>query len=181
VALKATVQVDAFCRGSGPIKRKKLDENLTNSPPKAKSPKKLSAKTMRKLALGAFASATTMWIIAGFWHNDLGPKMLGGEGEQLSIQALSLTFVVYLIVALVIARTFMILPEHRRTIPAGMRIGAYAGLLWAVPHSLLGAAGAGDPLGPVALDALGHLLEEGLGGIVFGAAYLIGNGQNTDS
>lgn len=119
-----------------------------------------------------------MWIIAGFWHNDLGPKLLDSEGTQLSIQALTLTFFAYLIVALVIARTFMILPEHRRTVAAGMRIGGYAGLLWAVPHSLLGAAGAGDPLGPVFIDAFGHLIEEGIGGIVFGATYLIGNGQS---
>lgn len=139
---------------------------------------KLDQKTTRKLALGTFASATTMWIIAGFWHNDLGPRVLGGEGHPLSIQALLLTFLAYLFVAMVIARTFMILPEERRTIMSGLRIGGYAGLLWAVPHSLLIAAGASEPLVPVLIDGLGHLLEEGLGGIVFGAAYLVGNGQS---
>lgn len=142
---------------------------------------KTNLKTTRKLALGAFASATTMWIIAGFWHNDLGPTLLANGDEQLSIQALILTFVAYLIVALVIARTFLLLPEHRRTVAAAMRIGGYAGLIWAVPHSLLGAAGAGDPMGPVFIDAFGHLLEEGIGGVVFGAAYMIGNGHSAES
>ncbi|MGC8204038.1 hypothetical protein ACP2AV_15195 [Aliiroseovarius sp. PTFE2010] len=129
----------------------------------------ISAKI--RLALGTFAAATVMWIFAGFWHNDLGPGLLNGTGTHLSAKSLSLTFLAFAILASIFARVYSLLPEDRRTVIAGLRIGVYGGIIWSFPHALLTGAGAGEPIAPVLLHTLVHMVEEGLGGTVMALIY----------
>lgn len=124
-----------------------------------------------RLALAAFVAATVMWIIAGFWHNDLGPGVINGAESHLSAKSLGLTFLAYAILASIMARVYFVLPEKRRTLLAGLRIGIYGGIVWSFPHALLSAAGVDDPIAPVLIHTVFHMLEEGVGGIVMALVY----------
>ena len=121
--------------------------------------------TYAKALLAAIAGATAMWITAGIWHEVITLHFSSGV-PHASHENVGIIFIAYILLAVLM--TFFL--RHTRTaanpLVHGIIIGMVVGVLWVFPHTLSLAAAHGEPLVPVATNALWHVFEQGLGGLV---------------
>lgn len=120
-----------------------------------------------RMALPAFLTALSMWVVAGLWHNLILPGLydsLHAEHDGIGVLA----------IAYVILAILMVYLAPRNLAEAGPTrwfvYGATIGLLWVFPHGLAMAGAHGGSLTYVFKNAAWHALEQGIGGLVLGTA-----------
>lgn len=111
-----------------------------------------------RMALPAFLTALSMWVVAGLWHNLILPGLydnLHAEHDGIGVLA----------IAYVILAVFMVCLAPRNLAEAGPTrwfvYGATIGLLWVFPHGLAMAGAHGESLAYVFKNAAWHALEPG--------------------
>ena len=113
----------------------------------------------------AIAGALVMWITAGIWHEIAAAAFYAGniDGQH---QGLGIIFVAYVLLAVLI--TFFLRHTRLTSSPLlnGLILGATIGILWVFPHELTLAAAHGEPLDGVFGNALWHMVEQGIGGLI---------------
>lgn len=126
--------------------------------------------SIKRLAISTIATTTTMVLFAGLLHNAVFAKFYlaqsGGVHEANFAAPLG-----YLVLGLMMSLIFPVVFKGKNPIMEGMAFGATIGVLWVFPHELVVAGIHGDPLGYVFGNALVHVGEQGLGGVVLGYTF----------
>ncbi len=128
---------------------------------------------IRKLLAAALAGSLSMWLLAGLWHELIMANFYKAETDATH-QGSGIILVAYVVLGLLMAYMYPIGYKGNKPWTEGLRFGLIIGLLWVFPHELAMAGAHGDPLAYVFKNALWHLLEQGIGGIVIGLVYGIG-------
>lgn len=134
--------------------------------------------TYLKAVIAALVGALAMWITAGLFHEVVALHFANGlpaaPHENVGVILIAYTL-------LSVLMTFFL--RHTRTaanpLLHGAIIGMVVGVLWVFPHTLSLAAAHGEPLLPVVGNAVWHVFEQGLGGVVIMAVMTALNRRQT--
>ena len=124
----------------------------------------------RKLLLATFLASIVMWLFAGLWHEILMAQFYQRETEATH-EGTGVIFVAYLVLGFIMAYIYPIGYRGKKPAVEGLRFGLLMGVLWVFPHELAMAGAHGDSISYVFKNALWHLVEQGVGGIVIGLIY----------
>lgn len=113
----------------------------------------------------AFAGAVAMWITAGIWH-EIAAIAFYADRVDGQHQGIGIIFLAYCVLSILITFFLRHTRLTARPLLNGLIVGATIGILWVFPHELTTAAAHGEPLGYVFSNALWHIVEQGLGGLV---------------
>lgn len=118
-----------------------------------------------KHPLTILATAITMTLLAGLWHEVIMAQFYIAE-TAATHEGTGIIFLAYLVLAglmvLLCPRTAWL----QNRLLSGLLFGAVIGLLWVFPHQLAMAGAHGEPLGYVFINAAWHMVEQGAGGVV---------------
>lgn len=105
-----------------------------------------------------------MWIVAGLWHNLILPALytyVEPHHEGIWVMLIS-----YFILAFLMVYLFEIIQKKKHFLIEGLRIGVVVGVLWVFPHGLTMAAAHDTSIIYEVKNAIWHIVEQGIGGIV---------------
>ncbi len=125
---------------------------------------------LKKLALATLVGGFAMWVISGLWHNLILANFYASETEA-SHEGIGILLIAYLILSLIMSYMYPLGYKGGRPTIEGLRFGALIGLLWVFPHELAMAGAHETSISYVFKNALWHMVEQGLGGIVIGLIY----------
>jgi len=125
---------------------------------------------IKKLIVSTVIVGLAMWIIAGLWHNLILANYYARETEATH-DGVGIMLIAYFILALFMSYMYPIGYKGGSPIFEGLRFGALIGLLWVFPHELVMVGAHGEPILYVFKNAIWHMVEQGLGGIVIGLIY----------
>lgn len=127
---------------------------------------------IQRLTISSIAVGFFMWAIAGIWHKLILANFYTNavEAEHKGIGILLLS---YCILALLMAILYTPYHKVERPLRSGLVFGIIIGLIWVFPHGLAMAGAHGEPLDYVIKNALWHVIEQGLGGILLGWLFSI--------
>ncbi len=125
----------------------------------------------KKLILSCIAGFIVMFLLAGLWHmalmSDLYTTPSSREEPLMGFIALGL-FILALLMAYLYPKGY----SGGSPVTEGLKFGILVGLMWVLPLGLiLYAVQEGYTLNMVIVDAIWHMVEEGVGGIVIGLVY----------
>ena len=116
------------------------------------------------MALASLASAIVMWVLAGLWHNLILPAF--NKKIEAHHEGLVLMFAAYCLLALLITIFFVLLNPEQKTRVGGLKLGILCGIIWVLPHGLTMAAAHDTSILYEFKNALWHVFEQGIGGLV---------------
>ena len=124
----------------------------------------------KKLLLSTVAGGIAMWLLAGLWHLILALHFYrnetGAEHEGLGVIVLA-----YLILGFLMAYLYQRGFKKKCSVIEGFIFGGIIGVLWVFPHELVMAGAHGGSVAYVIKNAIWHIIEQGLGGIVISLIY----------
>jgi uncharacterized membrane protein YvlD (DUF360 family) len=124
----------------------------------------------KKLIIATVVTGFSMWVISGLWHNLILANFYASETEA-SHEGIGILLIAYLILALIMSYIYPLGYKGGRPIVEGLRFGALIGLLWVFPHELAMVGAHGDSILYVFKNAVWHMVEQGIGGIIIGLIY----------
>lgn len=105
-----------------------------------------------------------MWVVAGLWHNLILPNV--NENIHPHHEGLGLLLVAYLILAILMAYLYLLSYKGQNPLLEGLRLGVVIGLLWVFPHGLAMASTHNTSITYEINNALWHIVEQGIGGVI---------------
>ena len=111
-----------------------------------------------------------MWLLAGLWHKIVAVAFYSAETEATH-EGTGIIFVAYLVLALLMTYLFSYYTKGEQPVVEGLKFGVILGLLWVFPHELAMAGAHGESLPYVFKNAIWHMVEQGLGGIIIALVY----------
>ncbi len=124
-----------------------------------------------RLIFATLAGGLGMWIIAGLWHNLILPNI--NENVQAHHQGIGIMLIAYLILALLMSYIYTLIHKNKGTVIDGLKIGVIIGVLWVFPHGLVMAGAHDTSIVYEIKNALWHMFEQGVGGIII--TFIFGN------
>ena len=124
----------------------------------------------KKLIIVTVVTGFSMWVISGLWHNLILANFYASETEA-SHEGIGILLIAYLILALIMSYIYPLGYKGGRPIVEGLRFGTLIGLLWVFPHELAMVGAHGDSILYVFKNAVWHMVEQGIGGIIIGLIY----------
>ena len=125
---------------------------------------------IKKFILATLAGGLTMWILAGIWHKLLMAKFYVGETDATH-EGTGIIFFAYIVLGVLMAYIYPLVYKGGRPVVEGLRFGIVIGLLWVFPHELAMAGAHGDSISYVFKNAVWHMIEQAVGGIIIGLIY----------
>jgi len=125
---------------------------------------------IKKFILATLAGSVTMWLLAGVWHELLMAKFYAGETEATH-EGTGIIFLAYMVLSILMAYMYPLGYKGGRPAVEGLRFGIVIGLLWVFPHGLAMAGAHGNSISYVIKNAVWHMIEQGVGGIIIGLVY----------
>ncbi len=122
------------------------------------------------LTLASLAGGISMWLLAGLWHKVIMAQFYARE-THASHEGTAIILLAYLILAALMTYIYSLGFHGGRPVMEGLRYGVVLGLLWVFPHELAMAGAHGTSIAYVFKNALWHIVEQGIGGIVIALAY----------
>lgn len=123
----------------------------------------------KKLIVSTIASAFTMWVVAGLWHNLIMPSLY--KDTHASHEGIGVLLIAYIVLAFIMSLLYSRWYQKGSPILEGLKFGALIGILWVFPHTLAMAGAHGSSMVYVFKNALWHAVEQGIGGIVVGIVF----------
>lgn len=111
-----------------------------------------------------------MWVLAGIWHTILAVQFYNAETEAKH-EGLGLIFLAYLILGFLMTFLYQYGYAKGKPVLEGLFFGGIIGILWVFPHELAMAGAHGESIGYVMKNAVWHIVEQGVGGMVIGLVY----------
>ena len=111
-----------------------------------------------------FAGGLVMWIVAGLWHNLIMANLY--EDVHATHEGIGLLLVAYFILAGFMAYLYPLIYTGKKPVTDGLKFGIIIGLLWVFPHDLAMAGAHETSIIYVIKNALWHMVEQGIGGII---------------
>lgn len=124
----------------------------------------------KKLLISTLASGFAMWFIAGLWHTILAANFYRNETAS-DHEGLGIIFIAYLILGFIMSSLYQYGFKNKLSIINGLLFGGIMGILWVFPHELAMAGAHGESISYVIKNALWHIIEQGIGGIVIVLVY----------
>jgi hypothetical protein len=125
---------------------------------------------LNKFVFATLAAGGGMWVVAGLWHNLILPSLY--EGTHATHEGIGILLVAYLVLALIMAYMYPIGYQGGKPVVEGLRFGMIIGILWVFPHELaMTGAHDGNSISYVVKNAVWHMVEQGIGGIIMGLSY----------
>ena len=115
-------------------------------------------------------AAISMWLLAGLWHKIMAAAFYTAE-VGATHEDTGIIFVAYLILASLMVYLYSFYTKSERFLIEGFKFGAIIGLLWVFPHELAMAGAHEKSLSYVFKNALWHMVEQGVGGIIIALVY----------
>ena len=122
----------------------------------------------------AIGGGVVMWLLGGGWHMWAMSGFYADNSVAEAIGQPRMQFIIggYLILGLLMSYIFPKGYAGGSAVCEGLRFGAIMGLLWVLPHAVIlhgvyfGATGK-----LILVDAIWHIVEQGIGGIVMALIY----------
>ena len=125
---------------------------------------------IKKLTLAAMAGGITMWLLAGLWHKLIAIKFYAGE-TGATHEGTGIIFIAYIVLALLMAYIYPLVYKGKHAQIEGLKFGILIGILWVFPHELAMAGSHGESISYVFKNAIWHMVEQGVGGIIIALVY----------
>lgn len=122
-----------------------------------------------RLIKAALAGGFGMWIVAGLWHNLILPSI--NSSVEAHHEGIGILLVAYLILALLMAYLYTLIYKGGRPVSEGLKLGVIIGVLWVFPHGLALAGAHNTSITYEIKNALWHVVEQGIGGIIIALTY----------
>lgn len=128
----------------------------------------MKSKIFRYFIL-TISSGLLMWILAGLWHNLILPLI--NKNVEAHHEGLIIMLIAYFILAFLMVYLFEKSFKKDKYLLEGLRIGVVVGILWVFPHGLVMAGAHNTSVLYEIKNALWHVIEQGLGGMIIGLLY----------
>ncbi len=122
-----------------------------------------------KLLIATLAGGLSMWIIAGLWHNLILPSL--DESIQGHHDGLGLMLIGYFLLSFLMTYVYSFMNKGKKNLIDGLKIGSVCGLLWVLPHGIVMAAAHHTSVIYEFKNALWHVFEQGIGGMIISLVY----------
>jgi len=127
-----------------------------------------------RLLFATLAGGFGMWVIAGLWHNLILPII--NENVQAHHQGIGIMLIAYFILAFLMSYIYSLIHKNRGTVIDGLKTGVIIGILWVFPHGLVMAGAHDTSIVYEIKNALWHMFEQGVGGIII--TFIFGMGKS---
>lgn len=124
----------------------------------------------KKILFSTIFSGLAMWILAGLWHTILAVQFYKNE-TNAEHQGLGLILLAYFILGFLMTYLYQNGFRKKSSVVEGFIFGGIMGVLWVFPHELAMAGAHGESVTYVIKNAIWHIVEQGLGGIVISLVY----------
>jgi hypothetical protein len=124
----------------------------------------------KRLILVAGVSGLAMWLVAGLWHEIVMAHFYQANAHT-EHQGLGTILLAYLILGVLMAYLYHRGDKGEAPLKYGLQFGMIIGLLWVFPHELAMAGAHGESMAYVIKNALWHMVEQGIGGVVLAYSY----------
>lgn len=122
-------------------------------------------KSVKKFIFAAVASGFGMWVVAGLWHNLVMPALY--KDTHATHEGIGIMLIAYMVLGLLMAYIYPVGYKGGKPVHEGLRFGIIIGILWVFPHELaMAGAHEGKSIIYVFKNALWHMFEQGIGGII---------------
>ena len=139
----------------------------------------------KKLIMAWFGGFLVMFIIGGIWHSFvmMDYNMAAYADVNLPEEEFSLLYIIigYLIFSFMMAYMYPMGMGGGTALNEGMKFGAMMGIFMAFPRAFILAGAYKMPLEANLYDALYHVVELAIGGIVIAKIYGSGGGDETSA
>ncbi len=128
---------------------------------------------MKKLVPAWLAATITAFALSLVWHLLLMADFYADHAQAVARAEPDFRFIIlgYVVLGLLMAIAYPIGYKGGSPIAEGFRFGALFGLIWILPWSLIIVGIWNVSFAGVAVDALWHVVEEGIAGIAVAYAY----------
>jgi hypothetical protein len=121
-------------------------------------------KKLKSMIIAPLVGGLGMWVIAGLWHNLILPLL--NNNIEAHHEGFGLMLIAYFILAILITYIYSLTYKGGKPIIEGIKIGVIIGILWVFPHGLTMAAAHDTSIVYEIKNALWHMIEQGIGGII---------------
>jgi hypothetical protein len=121
-------------------------------------------KKLKSMIIATLAGGLGMWVTAGLWHNLILPLL--NNNIEAHHEGFGLMLIAYFILAILITYIYSLTYKGGKPIIEGIKIGVIIGILWVFPHGLTMAAAHDTSIVYEIKNALWHMIEQGIGGII---------------
>ena len=130
----------------------------------------MDTKKMLFAIIGGFVA---MFALSGLWHMLIMADFYEANSSSTAFAEPKMQFIVlgYLILALIMAYIYPLGYKGGSSVTEGLKFGLIIGLLWILPIGvvLYGVMESSGTL--LVVDAIWHIVEQGIGGVVVGLVY----------
>ena len=127
----------------------------------------------KKMLFALIAGFIAMFLLSGLWHTLIMADFYEANSPSTAFAEPKMQFIVlgYFILALILAYIYPLGYKGGTPVIEGLKFGILMGLLWILPLSvvLFGVMESSGTL--LVVDAIWHVVEQGIGGIVIGLVY----------
>ena len=127
----------------------------------------------KKMLFALIAGFIAMFLLSGLWYTLIMADFYEANSPSTAFAEPKMQFIVlgYLILALLMAYIYPLGHKGGSPLIEGLKFGVVMGLLWILPIGvvLFGVIESSGTL--LVVDAIWHLVEQGIGGIVIGLVY----------
>lgn len=120
---------------------------------------------LRDLVISSTVVAFVMWALAGIYHKVVAATFYGAE-TGAEHEGVVVIFLAYLVLGFLMTYLYRQLYKTGADWKSGLKFGAIIGLLWVFPHELAMAGAHGESIPYVFKNAVWHVAEQGIGGVV---------------
>lgn len=136
----------------------------------------MNKQLILKSIVAAIATGFGMWIVAGLWHNLIMPTLY--TDTHATHEGIGIMLIAYLVLAFFMVYLYTQIHYDKNPIKEGFKLGMVIGILWVFPHELVMAgAHEGKSISYVFKNALWHMIEQGIGGMIMGLIFRKMNGK----
>ena len=128
---------------------------------------------VKKLVMSAIAGFIVMFIISGLWYMVLMKGYYNDQFADVYRPEFKMVWIVigYLVWAFLMAYIYPIGYKGGPPVKEGLKFGILVGLISVLPIGLVLYGAHTVPLTGTLVDAIYHVVEKGIGGIVIGVVY----------
>ncbi len=128
---------------------------------------------IKKFSMAVVGGFFAMFIPGGLWHMIIMKDFYDKYAGDSALAEPNIIFIILGVLILSALMAYMYPQGYKGGSPLkeGLRFGVVIGLLWILPYNviMIGVMGTAKTL--VVVDALWHIVEQGVGGIVIGYVY----------
>lgn len=122
------------------------------------------------LVLVAALTGVVMWLVAGVWH-ELIMASFYRENAHAQHDGIGIILLAALILGGLMTYLYHMGYKGQKPLTHGLGFGVIIGLLWVFPHELAMVGAHGGSIAYVLKNALWHMVEQGIGGVILAYSY----------